>query len=482
MEAIARASRDPASSAPRRSWRRRAWQVLVALSLVALAVAGGVWFAVRDDARDPATVAAVPSDAVAVPDAVLPELDTPAPGLAALPGSAPAPDPAVLQARLAPLLAAPALGTGLSAEVVDVATGATLLDTDAQDPGTPASTAKVLTGLAAVTVLGPDTTITTTVVAGATPGEVVLVGAGDPTLSTTAPSQSYPGAATVADLAAGVQTALAGVPVTSVVVDNSLFTGPLTASGWGSEDAPSTYAAPVTATAVDGARVSPGQTPRSGQPGIDAGTALAAALGAAGAPVRLGSAAPGAAVLGSVESAPVERLVEQALTASDNLLAETLARQVALATGAEASFAGAARAVADAVAAAGLDTTGLALSDGSGLSREDRVPARLLVDVLEAVADGSVEGAGAVLSGLPIAGYTGTLSDRADDDPATAPGAVRAKTGTLATTSALAGLVVTADGRLLAFALLADGTTGDVAGAEAALDDVAAALAGCGCR
>ena len=98
-----------------------------------------------------------------------------------------------------------------------------------------------------------------------------------------------------------------------------------------------------------------------------------------------------------------------------------LARQVALATGGEASFSGAAQAVATAVAAAGLDTTGLALSDGSGLSRADQVPARLLVDVVEAAADGSVPDIGSLLSGLPIAGYTGTLADRGDADAGTAP-------------------------------------------------------------
>ncbi|MEI4273524.1 D-alanyl-D-alanine carboxypeptidase/D-alanyl-D-alanine-endopeptidase [Klenkia sp. LSe6-5] len=469
---------------PRRRWPGRLWQLLVALCVVAALGAGAVLLATRDDATDDApddAVAAVPEDAVAVPDAVLPELAAPDPVLAALAGSAPIPDAATLQARLAPLLTVPALGSGLSAEVVDVATGAVLLDTDAADPGTPASTTKLLTGLAALTVLGPGATIPTTVVAGTDPGQVVLVGGGDPTLSTTSPSQSYPGAPTVADLAAQVQAALAGTPVTSVVVDGALFTGPLTAPGWGSGDAPSTYAAPVTAAAVDGARVAPGLSQRSGQPGTDAGRALATALGAPGAPVSLGTAPAGARVLGTVQSAPVERLVEQALTASDNLLAEVLARHVALATGQEASFAGAAAAVTAAVTAAGFTTTGLSLSDGSGLSTADRIPARLLVDVLEAAADDSLPVAGALLSGLPVAGYTGTLADRGDADPATAPGAVRAKTGTLSTTSALAGLVVTVDGRLLAFALLADGTPGDVAAAEAALDAVAESMASCGC-
>ena len=86
-----------------------------------------------------------------------------------------------------------------------------------------------------------------------------------------------------------------------------------------------------------------------------------------------------------------------------------------------------------------------------------------------------------MVSGLAVAGYDGTLADRGDDDPATSPGAVRGKTGTLLGVHALAGTVVTADGRLLAFAFLADGVSGGEAPAEAALDGAAAALAACGC-
>ena len=177
----------------------------------------------------------------------------------------------------------------------------------------------------------------------------------------------------------------------------------------------------------------------------------------------------------------MSRLVEQALTASDNLLAETLARQVAVRRGLPASFDGAAQAVTAALAEAGLDTTGVSLTDGSGLSGDDRVPARLLVDVLRGAADGSIPGVDALLSGLPVAGYDGTLAERAADG-AGVPAAVRAKTGTLGGVNDLAGTVLTADGRLLAFAVLADGTTGGLRASETALDQVAAALAGCGCR
>jgi serine-type D-Ala-D-Ala carboxypeptidase/endopeptidase (penicillin-binding protein 4) len=452
----------------------------ITLGLVALvAAAGGGFYGVTQLTADDAPTGA---QAVEVPDAVLPELGAAAPVLASLSTDAPVPDAATLASRLGPLVNAPALGSGVSADVVDVATGESLFGADPTSPSTPASTAKLLTAVAALTTLDPADTLTTTVVQGASPGEVVLVGGGDVTLSRTAPSQTYPGAPTMADLAEQVVAALpAGTPVTGVVVDNSLYTGPLTAAGWGTGDAPSSYAAPVTATAVDGARVQPGSEARSGQPGLDAGSALADALGAPAATVTLGEAPADAKTLATVESAPVARLVEQTLSFSDNMLAETLARQVAIARGEPASFEGGARAVLAALGDAGADTSGVTLADGSGLSRQDKVSAGVLAGLISGAADGSLGNASALLSGLPVAGYDGTLADRGDDDPATAPGTVRAKTGTLAGVHALAGTVVTADGRLLAFAVLADAATGGEPASEAALDEVAAELARCGC-
>jgi serine-type D-Ala-D-Ala carboxypeptidase/endopeptidase (penicillin-binding protein 4) len=455
-------------------FRRRLAMGVIGLVLLLIGGIVGLGLLVAGGGGDDAT------EAVAVPDAKLPELGDASPVLASLATDAPAPDPTVLSSRLTPLLTSAGLGTGVSAEVVDVASGEVLLDLDAGDPAVPASTAKLLTAAAALVALDPADTLTTTVVAGTSPGEVVLVGGGDPTLSRTSPSQSYPGAATVADLAAQVVAALpAGTPVTRIVVDNSLFTGPLTASGWGTGDAPSSYAAPVTATAVDGARVSPGSTARSGQPGIDAGSALADALGAPGAAVVLGEAPADARTLATVESAPIARIVEQALSMSDNMLAEALARHVAIARKLPPTFEGGAEAVTKTLADAGIDVTGVALSDGSGLSRDDRVPAGVLTELVAGAADGSLQDASALLSGLPVAGYDGTLFDRGD--AGAAPGTVRAKTGTLLSVHALAGTVVTADGRLLAFAVVADGSGNEVA-AESALDDVAAELADCGCR
>ena len=90
----------------------------------------------------------------------------------------------------------------------------------------------------------------------------------------------------------------------------------------------------------------------------------------------------------------------------------------------------------------------------------------------------------AILTGLPVGGLTGTLDQRFNT-PTTTSGAgyVRGKTGTLSGVSSLAGVVEDTDGRLLAFAFLADRVPDQATlGARDALDRLAATLATCGCR
>lgn len=419
----------------------------------------------------------------ALPDPILPDLDVPDPVLADDVGDEPVPDPAVLAATLAPALADPRLGGRLLARVVDVADGQILFDSDGDQPAVPASNAKLLTAFAALTTLDPGERLPTRVVAGPELGQVVLVGGGDVTLSRTAPSLSYPEAATIDDLAQQVLGNVE-VPITGIVVDGSLFTGPAVSPLWGSGDAPSTYAAPITAAMVDGGRSTPTSRFRSGTPDLDAGVALAAALGLPDLPVTTGVATPQATVLGEVASPPVSRLVETMLELSDNVLAESLARQVALARGQSVDFVGASDAVSAAVAAGGFDVTGMQMVDGSGLSAQNTVPPRLLTDVLRAAADEDADpDLSAIASGLPVAGYDGTLVDRYAGGRAVGAGSVRAKSGTLAGVNALSGYVVTAEGRVLAFAMIADRLPpGPLIGGEPVLDAVAGVLASCGCR
>jgi D-alanyl-D-alanine carboxypeptidase/D-alanyl-D-alanine-endopeptidase (penicillin-binding protein 4) len=175
------------------------------------------------------------------------------------------------------------------------------------------------------------------------------------------------------------------------------------------------------------------------------------------------------------------------LTRSDNDLAEALVRQIAIAKRQPATFSGGAAALqgvlADVLVQVGTTPGAVRLVDGSGLSRLDRVQPGALTRLLAAVAGADRERLFPVLSGLPVAGFDGTLERRYRKGPALpAAGVVRAKTGTLNGVSALAGLVRTKDGRLLAFDFTADSVPlSSALASQTALDRLAAALAGCGC-
>jgi D-alanyl-D-alanine carboxypeptidase/D-alanyl-D-alanine-endopeptidase (penicillin-binding protein 4) len=172
------------------------------------------------------------------------------------------------------------------------------------------------------------------------------------------------------------------------------------------------------------------------------------------------------------------------LEESNNVIAENLARQIALASGEPASFSGAAAAMIRELRRLGV-STGIDLVDGSGLSPADAIAPATLIKVLElAMADPRVR---ALLAGLPVAGFSGTLSAGQSvfsGIGGTALGSVRAKTGNLGTVTALAGLVSDKNGTTLVFAFMADKIPAEkmLRAAAKAIDEAAAALAGCGCR
>jgi D-alanyl-D-alanine carboxypeptidase/D-alanyl-D-alanine-endopeptidase (penicillin-binding protein 4) len=175
-------------------------------------------------------------------------------------------------------------------------------------------------------------------------------------------------------------------------------------------------------------------------------------------------------------------MVEYLLTHSDNVLADTLARQVAIERRLPASFAGASEAIRATLAGLGLDAAADGQVDGSGLSRANRLTPALLTSVLAVAGSPDHPELRGVLTGLPVARYSGTLADRFVGAPAGA-GLVRAKTGTLSGVSALSGVLLDASGRRLAFAVVADGVPAAAQdSAEAALDRIGAALTRCGCR
>ncbi|MFJ4829228.1 D-alanyl-D-alanine carboxypeptidase/D-alanyl-D-alanine-endopeptidase [Streptomyces sp. NPDC088747] len=393
------------------------------------------------------------------------------------------PAPKALASVLGPLLKDPALGAKRTAAVVDLATGKVLYGMDAGAAQTPASTTKIATAVAALSAPGGDRRITTRAVLEPDTREVVLVGAGDPTLTA---REDAKGSASLRTLADGTASALKarGMSRVTLSYDTSLYAGaavhPIGANP---------NLAPVSALMVDEARTNDsdsGPAARSEHPAADAARKFAELLKDKG--ITTTSPGPSKATgrsqpLASVSSPPVSALVERMLTNSDNDIAEALARQVALATGEQASFQGGAKAIGTQLRKLGLPLTGVKFADGSGLDRADKLTAGLLTGLLAMAGDPSRPELRTVLTGLPIAGFTGTLSDRYTAD-ASATGVVRAKTGTLTGVNTLAGTVVDADGRLLAFAFLTsdEASPPEPEAAQAALDRTATALAACGCR
>ncbi|MEU5634276.1 D-alanyl-D-alanine carboxypeptidase/D-alanyl-D-alanine-endopeptidase [Streptomyces rishiriensis] len=379
---------------------------------------------------------------------------------------------------LGPLLGDPALGAQHTAAVVDVASGKLLYGAGAGQALTPASTTKIATAVAALSAMGGEHRFTTRAVLEPDTKELVLVGGGDPTLTARADAG---GRASLRTLATSAAAALKKRGLTRVTLsyDTTLYAG--------SQLHPigvNPNLAPVTALSADEGRTDAsdsGPTARVSDPASDATAAFARFLTAAG--VRTTAPGPSKATtraqsLATVSSPPLSTLVERMLTNSDNDIAEALARQTAVATGVRADFAGAGKAVMAQLKKLGLPVAGARFKDGSGLDRQDRLTANLLTALLVKAGDPRRPDLRPVLTGLPVAGFTGTLTSRYTDGAA---GVVRAKTGTLTGVNTLAGTVVDQDGRLLAFALMAAGTS-DPAAAQAALDRTATALAGCGCR
>ncbi len=267
------------------------------------------------------------------------------PALVPVGDSAAAPTTAGMTAALAAAVANPNLGN-LTGRITDAITGNQIWEQRAGVPMQPASTNKILTAAAALVTLDRNARVTTTVHAAdqtRMPGVVVLVGGGDPTLSAAPPSEDtwYRDAARIADLADQVRKS--GITATAVQVDTSLFSGPDMAPGWDPADIAGGDISPIQSVMLDAGRIQPTtlESRRSPTPALDAGRALAFALGVDPAKVTI---APGPAEgrqLASVQSAPLMERLRQMMTASDNVMAETIGREVARATGHPSSFAGA---------------------------------------------------------------------------------------------------------------------------------------------
>jgi D-alanyl-D-alanine carboxypeptidase/D-alanyl-D-alanine-endopeptidase (penicillin-binding protein 4) len=481
----------PDGDAPRASrgrdgrWLRRSTTLLVLLILAAAAVAyrfdlGGSGAAPPSPVTEPAKV--LPPEGLTLPGARAAPVVAAARGPRSVDGSA-------VRRAVAGLLRSKKLGRHVVMAVSELATGRVVYR-HGSGAVAPASTMKLLTTTAALQALGPDHRFATTTVSDAHAHRLWLVGGGDTLLVRDRNSgASYPARADLDTLAARTAKVLhaRGRKVVHLRYDTSLFDGPGVDAHWPPSYLTDDVVSRISPLWVDEGRQRTGFAERSADPAAAAALVFVQALQrhhvrVVGKPVlaRAPSAAHGGKPVAAVHSAPLAEVVQHVVEVSDNEGAEVLARQVAVATGRPATFEGATAAVRAVLAGLHVSTRGDRMYDGSGLARPDRLRADTLLAVLHAAA--THPSPRSAVTGLPVAGFTGSLASRYRTGDPAGPGDVRAKTGTLTGVHGLAGTVTTRDGAVLGFVAVADRVKPvNTLFVRARLDELTAALAGCTC-
>jgi D-alanyl-D-alanine carboxypeptidase/D-alanyl-D-alanine-endopeptidase (penicillin-binding protein 4) len=163
-----------------------------------------------------------------------------------------------------------------------------------------------------------------------------------------------------------------------------------------------------------------------------------------------------ARVLASYTSPPLSEIVRGMDKLSDNLFAEQLFRTVAKEIGGEGSWNMGALVMKRFLSSIGIDTSSIAIADGSGLSRMDLVSADDLAKLLHAIHEKPAI-FGALYASLPIMGVDGTLSSRLKGT--LAEGNIHAKTGFLTGDRSISGYLTTRDGEMLGFSIIGNNFT-----------------------
>ncbi|MCU0282369.1 MAG: D-alanyl-D-alanine carboxypeptidase [Candidatus Nanopelagicales bacterium] len=411
---------------------------------------------------------------------------------------------AAANARIAQVLATRTssriLGARFTMTVWDPATASWVYQRRAGASLRGASTTKILTAVGVLATLGPEHRFPTTVRAGAAPGEVVLVAGGDPLLTSAdlrrlaadtaralraAPAATSGEAVPAASPAASptVDPSPSATPPQPAVVvraDDALFGDRQWRSrGWPRHYVPAQVRM-VGAFARDDRKVRDATA--------DAGAFFASALRAEGVEARYGGegVAPAEApTLATFAGHSVAQAVSRTLLVSDNDTAEMLFRQVAVARGLPATWAGARQALAATLTELGVPLAGVRIVDGSGLSLDGRLTAPALTAALARALDPAHPRLAGLRGWLPVAGRTGTLRSgdkRFHARPARcAAGLIQAKTGTVADAIGLAGYAAGADGSTKVFVGIVNSrpTRYTRAQTRIAVDRAASSVTGC---
>jgi serine-type D-Ala-D-Ala carboxypeptidase/endopeptidase (penicillin-binding protein 4) len=343
-----------------------------------------------------------------------------------------------------------------------------------------ASNMKLFTSSTALSRLGPESRIATTLLAsgrldpeGTLHGSLYLVGGGDPTLGTPAFYDRFQnGLGTdVLDLTPQVRAAGIRAVTGRLYADDTIFDRLRGVADSGYATSP--WIGPLDGLAFDAGYAGPAGGAFASDPARLAAATLAGSLGGAGVRIRsgvaLGAAPAGAVQVAVVRSRALTRIVDFTDVYSDNFFAETLIKLLGARFGGAGTTAAGASVVARFARAHG---SGVHAVDGSGLTRSGRASPRQVVALLEAMRRSPI---GEDFSGdLALAGREGTVADRMHGTAAA--GRCRVKTGTLTGVSNLSGYCFNRDGKTMAFSILMGGVR-DLTLAHYEQDRIAAAVA-----
>jgi D-alanyl-D-alanine carboxypeptidase/D-alanyl-D-alanine-endopeptidase (penicillin-binding protein 4) len=338
-----------------------------------------------------------------------------------------------------------------------------------------ASTQKLLVAASALSILGPESTFQTRVVAPAQPADgtvdrVWLVGGGDPVLTTgdyAAFLQSQ--GKTKGDVTTSLEAladAVVGKGVRripgGVVGDDSRYDRERYLPTWKDTYRTDGEVGPLGALTVnDGFRTwSPSRKVPVDDPAANAATLLADLLRARGVDVGssdTGTAPANAVEIAQVTSPPLKAIVASMLSSSDNLTAELLTKEIGVKAAKAGTTAAGVAATTAKLKELGVPIADGALKDGSGLDRGNRVTCDNLVAALGLADRPDLT---TLYDGLPVAGQNGTLYDQFVGTALA--GNFRGKTGSLDGVSGLTGVFDL--GRRIRFAFLDNGDFSETQG------------------
>lgn len=190
---------------------------------------------------------------------------------------------------------------------------------------------------------------------------------------------------------------------------------------------------------------------------------------------------PSMVEIASMQSPPFSLVAAQTLKPSQNLYTELILRTLGKVVAPVATATNTLRTSEEAglevvkvfLKEAGVNLSPLALTDGSGLSRNDMITAESSVQLLTYMSRHRY--ASVFREALPIAGVDGTLRNRMKGT--VAENNVRAKTGSLSSAATLSGYVTTAAGENLVFSIMVNNYPEDTEVRNICIDPIAVLLA-----